>query len=70
MNAPNFPLLPELLLGEQHVDQQSLELATDGVQRYVWHSAFGAMLIEVRGGSTFVNGSRVTSLAELRSVGD
>lgn len=68
MNAPNLPLLTEVLLGPQPCDQPSLELAAKGVQRYVWQSAYGAMLIEVRDGSAFVNGDRVTSLHELRTV--
>jgi hypothetical protein len=68
MNARNLPLLPEVLLGPQPCDQPSLELAAEGVQRYVWQSAYGAMLIEVRDGIAFVNGDRVTSLHELRTV--
>ena len=67
MNAPNLPLLPEVQLGPQPADQPNLDLASEGVQRYVWHSAYGAMLIEVRDGSAFVNGSRVASMAELRA---
>lgn len=39
--------------------QPSLPLASDGVQRWVWHSRFGAMLIEVAGDEVFVNGQRV-----------
>ena len=68
MNAPNLPLMPEVLLGAQPVDQPSLDLASDGVLRYVWQSAYGAMLIEVRDGSAFVNGARVASMAELRAA--
>ena len=68
MNAPNLPLLPEILLGAQPTDQPSLDLASEGVQRYVWQSAYGAMLIEVRDGVAFVNGARVASLAELRAT--
>ena len=67
MNAPN-QLLPELLLGAQPNDQPNLDLASEGVQRYVWQSAFGAMLIEVRDGIAFVNGARVASMAELRTA--
>lgn len=62
----NAPLLPEILIGSQPTDQPLLALATEGVQRYVWQSAFGLMLIEVRDGVAFVNGKRVLSLAELR----
>lgn len=68
MNAPNLPLLAEVQLGAQPADQPNLELASEGVQRYVWNSAFGAMLIEVRDGAAFVNGARVASMAELRAA--
>jgi hypothetical protein len=67
MNAPIPPLLPEVHLGSQPVNQPSLQLASEGVQRYVWHSAYGEMLIEVRNGAAFVNGTRVTSIHELRT---
>jgi hypothetical protein len=65
----NAPLLPEVLLGAQPDDQSALPLAADGVQRYVWKSAYGPMLIEVRDGETFVNGQRVVSASEMRSTG-
>jgi hypothetical protein len=65
MNAPNLPLLPEVLLGPKPTDQPQLDLASHGVQRYVWQSAYGAMLIEVRNGTAFVNGARVASASEL-----
>jgi hypothetical protein len=65
MNAPKPPLLPEVQLGPQPTDQPTLDLASEGVQRYVWRSAFGAMLIEVRDGASFVDGTRVTSIGEL-----
>ena len=68
MNPPNLPLLPEVQLGAQPADQPSLDLASEGVQRYIWHSAYGAMLIEVRDGVAFVNGARVASMAELRAA--
>jgi hypothetical protein len=62
----NAPLLPEVLLGPCRDDEPALPLATEGVQRYVWESAFGPMLIEVRDGAAFVNGQRVTSIGEMR----
>ena len=69
MNAPKPPLLlPEVLLGAQPTDQPSLDLASEGVQRYVWQSAYGPMLIEVRDGVAFVNGARVAPMAELRAA--
>ena len=68
MNALNHPLLPEVLLGAQPVDQPNLELASEGVQRYVWQSAYGAMLIEVRDGIAYVNGARVLPIAELHAA--
>lgn len=36
-----------------------LPLAADGVQRWVWQSRFGPMLIEVVGDDAYVNGQRV-----------
>jgi hypothetical protein len=67
--AMNAPLLPEVLMGAQPADQPALPLAAEGVQRYVWQSAFGPMLIEVRDGATFVNGQRVTPIADLHKGG-
>jgi hypothetical protein len=67
MNLPNPPLLPEVLLGPRCSDQPNLDLASEGVQRYLWQSAYGPMLIEVRDGEAFVNGKRVLSIAELRA---
>lgn len=34
----------------QPTGQQELALAREGVQRYLWQSAYGVMLIEVRDG--------------------
>ena len=59
---------PEILLGEQDPGQLPLSLATDGVLRYVWQSAFGPILIEVREGTAYVNGEPVTSIAETESA--
>ena len=61
MNAPNLSLMPEELLAAHAVAQPSLDLASEGVQRYAWQCAYGAMLIEVRDGIAFVNGARVAS---------
>jgi hypothetical protein len=58
----NAPLLPEVLLGVDDFQEPQLPLATEGVQRYVWESRFGAMLIEVRQGNAYVNGQRVDPL--------
>ena len=73
--AMNALPLPEVLLeGAQPTrqpslpTQPSLPLATEGVQRYVWQSAFGPILIEARDGVAFVNGQRVMSMAELRGA--
>jgi hypothetical protein len=68
MNTATLPLLPDVLLGPQPIDQPHLDLASHGVQRYVWRSAYGEMLIEVRGGVAFVNGSRVAPMAEQRDA--
>lgn len=67
VNAPN--LLTEVLLGAQPADQPNLPLAREGVQGYVWNSAYGPMLIEVREGVAYVNGQRVTSIQELKAAG-
>jgi hypothetical protein len=55
----NAPLYPERLLRLQADDQLDLSLATSGVERYVWDSRFGQMLIEVTDGRMFVNGQPV-----------
>ena len=60
---------PEILLGEHDREQLPLSLATDGVLRYFWQSAFGPMLIEVRDGVAFVNGDPVASIAETEQRG-
>jgi hypothetical protein len=65
----NAPLLPEVLMGAHPAEQAALPLASVGVQRYVWNSAFGPMLIEVRDGAAFVNGERVLPMAALREAG-
>jgi hypothetical protein len=65
----NAPLLPEVLIALHPVDQPSLELGTAGVQRYVWQSAFGPMLIEVRDDAAFVNGKRVLTITEMYDAG-
>jgi hypothetical protein len=59
----NAPLLPEILRPRQDSPQEALPLATEGVQRYVWESRFGPMLIEVVEGVAYVNGHRVESFA-------
>jgi hypothetical protein len=60
----NALVLPEVLLEAARTPQASLPLAAEGVQRYVWESRFGAMLIEVAGDRVFVNGSAVEPLAD------
>jgi hypothetical protein len=55
----NAPLRPDVFIRPQPSPQLDLALAAEGVQRYVWESRFGTMLIEVRNGQVYVNGSRV-----------
>lgn len=55
----NAPVWPERLLRRDAGAEPELELATDGVQRWLWESRFGAMLIEIRDGDIFVNRERV-----------
>jgi len=59
----NAPLLPQVLLRHDDSPQADLDLATEGVLRYVWSSAWGDMLIEVIAGTAYVNGQRVESAA-------
>ena len=66
MTAP----CPEVLLGDLDREQMPLQLATDGVLRYVWQSAFGPILVEVRDGRAFVNGQQVTPIAEIDRLGE
>lgn len=55
----NAPLLPQVLLRQELSPQTDLDLATEGVLRYVWSSEWGDMLIEVSEGVVYVNGQRV-----------
>lgn len=59
----NAALLPEVLLGVDPFEEPQLPFATEGIQRYVWEGRFGAMLIEVKQGSAYVNGQRVEPFA-------
>ena len=59
----NAPLLPEVLRLREDSPQETLPLATEGVQRFVWESRFGAMLIEVVDGVVSVNGQRVDAIS-------
>lgn len=49
---------PEVRSGANGADDD-LPLAARGVQRFVWASRFGAILIEVAGDEVFVNGGKV-----------
>lgn len=64
----NAPPLPEILRGAEPADQAAPAFASVGIQRYVWQSAFGPMLIEVRDSAAFVNGERVLPMAGLREA--
>jgi hypothetical protein len=57
----------EIHAGAGDAGELQLALESEGVIRYVWHGRFGDMLIEVRDGSTFVNGELV-QLAESTGV--
>jgi hypothetical protein len=50
---------PDVLLSPGEQLEPSLPLGSDGVLRWVWHSRFGEMLIEVAGEQVFVNGQPV-----------
>jgi len=55
----NAPLLLEVLSRRDARPQADLSLASEGVLRYVWESSFGAILVEVKDGSVYVNGQLV-----------
>jgi hypothetical protein len=55
----NAPLLPEILCRAEPRQQHELPLAAEGVQRYVWESRWGVVLIEVIGDRVRVNGDMV-----------
>jgi hypothetical protein len=65
----NAPLLPEVLRLREASPQETLPLATEGVQRYSWESRFGSMLIEVVDGVAYVNGGRVEPTTSAGPVG-
>jgi hypothetical protein len=58
MNASLSPAI-DVVIGHTDDAQPPLPLASEGVLRWVWHSKFGAILIEVMGDDVFVNGQRV-----------
>lgn len=62
-------MFPEVLLRRPGTPQE-LPLASEGVQRYLWESRFGPILIEVTQDGMFVNGDRVEPCAPLPMVGD
>lgn len=59
MNTNLLSPAPEVIIGQVDDAQPPLPLASDGVLRWVWHSRFGEMLIEVIGDEVFVNGQPV-----------
>lgn len=59
MNTNLLSPAPEVIIGQVDNAQPPLPLASDGVLRWVWHSRFGEMLIEVIGDEVFVNGQPV-----------
>jgi hypothetical protein len=58
IDAPPRPA-PQTLVRNAPARQAALPLASNGVQRWLWESRFGAILIEVAGDDVFVNGQRV-----------
>jgi hypothetical protein len=61
----NAPLRPEVFVRLSPTPQLDLPLAADSVMRHVWESRFGSILIEVRCGQVFVNGSLVEPVERL-----
>ena len=63
--------LPDIRIGNHDPLEPELPLVSEGVQRYVWESSFGPMLIEVKAGETYVNGSKVEPAPlQVRRPGD
>lgn len=57
--SPNPPLVVNPVPGRAADAQAHPPLPSRGAQRWVWHSRFGSMLIEVVDDQVFVNGQRV-----------
>lgn len=55
----NAPLPPEILRRTELRRQDDLPVVGEGVQRYVWKSQWGVMVIEVAEDKVFVNGELV-----------
>jgi hypothetical protein len=60
----NAPLHRQVVVEAEVPSQEELPLASEGVQCYLWRGAFGSMLIEVKDGVAYVNGSPVELLRE------
>lgn len=58
------PLYDSGAFSEERALQPELPVASAGIQRWVWESQFGAMLIEVVDDVPYVNGVRVDRAAE------
>lgn len=59
LRPPPVAVAADVMLAADEAAEPSLPLASDGVRRWVWHSRYGAMLIEAIGTEVFVNGQRV-----------
>jgi hypothetical protein len=58
--------VPDVVLASDEQREPSLPLASEGDRRWLWHSRFGAILIEVIGADVFVNGKRAEPHAPWR----
>jgi hypothetical protein len=56
---------PEIHIDLPNPGEPELPLAADGLLRYVWHSRFGDMLVEVHDGCAFVNGEAVEPVGRI-----
>ncbi len=64
----NAAVSAEVLLRRAEDGQAALPLAAPGVQRWVWESRYGPMLIEVIRDQIFVNGQRVELHTEVQAA--
>ena len=62
------PVFPEVLLRRPDAPPE-LPLASEGVQRFLWESHFGPILIEVTADGMFVNGGRVEPFLPVQLAG-
>jgi hypothetical protein len=54
----------ELLVPATLPSKASTSTSVDPVQRWIWHSRYGTIVIEVRGNESYVNGQKVVMASD------